>query len=96
MTNIAINNHGVCANEGEGNFSFEIYHNVVHSTTPSMWRAIGMRGGTGVIFDNTISGDWDRLIDITNYRSCQVSGFGWGICDGSNPIDGNEEPNGYP
>jgi hypothetical protein len=96
LTNIATGNHGVCANDGEGCFSFEFYNNTIISNTPSLWRAIGVRGGTGVIFNNTISGDWDRIIDITNYRSYQNCGNGWGACNGSNPIDGNEESNGYP
>jgi hypothetical protein len=34
-------------------------------------------------------------MELANYRSCG-SYPTWGMCNGTNPLDGNEEINGYP
>ena len=72
----------------------EIYNNIFNPPEGvSVYRAIQFRGGTGVIFNNTITGDYTHAIHVTNYRSCS-DGFypGKGPCDGTSPEDGNTPP----
>ena len=72
--------------------SFEIYGNTM---THSDWfTAVFLRGGTGVVFDNTLAGYGDA-VQLSNFRSDSAY-VPWGRCDGTNPFDGNQEANGYP
>jgi hypothetical protein len=76
--------------------SYEIYNNTFAlETRREHFTAIFLRGGTGVIFDNTLTGGYKALALATNYRS---RGYypPWGKCDGSSKWDGNQESNGYP
>ena len=51
--------------------------------------------GTGVVFNNTLTGTWDQAgIALDNVRSCESRATS-GMCDGSSPWDGNQI-NGYP
>ncbi|MBN2613436.1 MAG: hypothetical protein JXB00_17915 [Bacteroidales bacterium] len=77
--------------------SWEIYSNSINQVTRNMWAPFFLRGGTGVVFDNNLTGNWSSgpAIVVDNRRSFQSLGEG-GICDGTSPWDGNEEPNGYP
>ena len=74
--------------------SWEIYENIIQAMNRNVWTPFLMRGGTGVIFNNTVTGSrWsNQTIAMDNDRSC----FDSGGCNGSHPKDGNEEPNGYP
>ncbi|NIP27761.1 MAG: hypothetical protein GWN67_25105 [Phycisphaerae bacterium] len=76
--------------------SYEIYSNSFDMPPPrEHFTAIFLRGGTGVIFDNKLTGGYRALALATNYRS-RASYPPWGKCDGSNKWDGNQQPNGYP
>lgn len=76
--------------------SYEIYANRWHlGQQKERWTAIFLRGGTGVIFDNQVTGRYGSFALATNYRS-SAAYAPWGKCDGSSRWDGNEEPNGYP
>ncbi len=76
--------------------SYEIYANRWHlGQQKQRWTAIFLRGGTGVIFDNKVTGPYGSFVLATNYRS-SAAYAPWGKCDGSSQWDGNEEPNGYP
>jgi hypothetical protein len=76
--------------------SYEIYDNRFEMTPPrEHFTAIFLRGGTGVIFDNKLTGGYRALVLATNYRS-RASYPPWGKCDGSNKWDGNQLSNGYP
>ena len=93
--------HGCDSGNYRSTFSYEVYDNVIAKEKLTIWevpRAMHFRGGTGVVFNNTLS-VYAAGIDVANYRSSEqlreLCGK-WGICDGKNPIDGNEEPNGYP
>jgi hypothetical protein len=93
--------HGCDSGNYRSTFSYEVYDNVIAKEKLTAWevpRAMHFRGGTGVVFNNTLSG-YTTGIDVANYRSSErlreLCGK-WGICDGKNPVDGNEEPNGYP
>jgi len=55
-----------------------------------------MRGGTGVIFNNTITGTWWAEFAVDNVRSLQDR-EGGGLADGTSPWDGNTPGGeGYP
>src|SRR5688500_1533758 len=47
-----------------------------------------MRGGTGVIFNNTATGSWNQRVNFINYRDTG-SYPPWGKCDGTSPYDQN-------
>lgn len=75
--------------------SFEVYNNIF--TYPPSWgfAAVYLRGGTGVIFNNTFTG-FSQAVLAANYRSNQAWNV-WGMCDGTNAFDGNQGPQtGYP
>ncbi len=76
--------------------SWEIYGNTINQVEQAMWTPYFLRGGTGVVFNNTLTGNWSSAtITVDNRRSFQELGDG-GLCDGTSPWDGNEEANGYP
>lgn len=69
---------------------WEIYKNEFKQVNQNMWTPFFQRGGTGVIFDNTISGAWSQpAITLDNVRSCYDKGDG-GICNGGSSWDGNQ------
>ena len=74
-----------------GTASFEVYDNTF---TGNCFCAMGFKGGTGVVFNNTINGEFQRQpIWATEYRTggprqqC-------GQCDGTSRFDGNSPLNG--
>lgn len=87
-------------------FSYEIYENLIIvdenlQGDPTMWAGVAMRGGTGVIFNNTFDGPVYHPILLVNYRSCHLDTHDacqeeFDRCDGSSPYDGNEDSTGYP
>lgn len=89
-------NHGPITHSVQGNHrasrSFEMYHNTL-STNAAVFTSIWPRGGSGVIFNNTITGPYTFPIAFDNVRSVSPGG-----CNGSSPWDGNANPpgNGWP
>jgi len=76
--------------------SYEIYANRFHLGPGREWfTAMFLRGGTGVIFGNTLTGGYRSFALATNYRSTKAYPP-WGKCDGTSEWDGNQEMNGYP
>jgi hypothetical protein len=77
--------------------SWEVYGNTINQVERSMWAPFFLRGGTGVVFDNTITGSWSSgpTIIVDNRRTFEAMGDG-GLADGSSPWDGNEDSTGYP
>jgi hypothetical protein len=93
-----IGHHGFDTGGMRSTFSCEVYGNTF---TGNGWVFGRSRGGTGVIFDNTVTGEVGFYL-LVYYRSSdredvmrQVSGWG-ALCDGTNPLDGNEDATGYP
>ena len=83
---------------------WEVYDNTIRLVTGGYFTPIFIRGGTGVIFNNTITGNWSEpFISFDNVRSFErypewfpISGTKPGVCDGSSPWDGNQSGNGWP
>jgi hypothetical protein len=78
--------------------SWEIYENTFHAST-SLFTAMFLRGGTGVAFNNTITGSYGTPpMRMDNVRSFSRP-TGPGGCDGTSPWDGNlggAESPGWP
>lgn len=75
----------------------EVYNNTVTNSGTHVYTMMGTRGGTHMIFNNTVSasgGSYDAFLWLQEYRSS--SGYSWGtptgaLCGGSptNAIDSN-------
>ena len=76
---------------------WEIYNNTFNQVKQAMWAPMFIRGGTGVIFNNVVTGTWGNPdIVIDNVRSCESRSVS-GMCNGSSSWDGNESDQaGYP
>ena len=78
--------------------SAEIYDNTFSAEGLKMGRPQGfifIAGGVAMVFNNTVTGTTynTRTIQISHERSFQAFGE-FGICDGTNPMDGNRIPAG--
>lgn len=67
-----------------GSRSYEIYKNTVHSG--HSFQGIFIRGGTGVIFDNNLSGDFTYPLVLEDYRSFNKNGSSY-YCESYPCID---------
>jgi len=75
---------------------WEVYGNTFRQVDRGSWTPVFFRGGTGVIFDNTLVGTWSQpSVTFDNVRSFEPRGD-TGQCDGSSPWDGNQLANGWP
>ncbi len=75
---------------------WEIYGNTIDNPGRSIYYPYRLRGGTGVVFSNTIVGTWTNYgIALDNVRSYADVGDG-GLCDGDSTWDGNADATGYP
>ncbi len=75
---------------------WEIYENTItNSGTPYVFRTMDLRGGTGVVFNNTINDSFGFGITFQLYRKDNY-GFAGTACDGTSPWDGNQDAFGYP
>jgi len=83
---------------------FEIYNNDFSTTGMSPSRAVNIRGGTGVIFNNTYDSHYPTTFTLTYIRSCDK--YPPAYCAGSSPstenicptagTDGLSDASGYP
>ena len=65
--------HGACEVKGRGSATWEIYNNVFN-ICPTISRVIHLRGGQGVVFNNTFKGyNAGKAITITDYALCNGS-----------------------
>lgn len=89
VTNAYWQNHAARSHERGGNLKAEIYNNDFNATDSNWYRAIHMRSGTGVIFNNTLRGRF-HTIQVDNQRSNgQNTSTPFGSCNGSSAWDGN-------
>lgn len=89
--NTSIGNHGT---ESTGRFrscfSYEIYENHFdRPVTPSRWTLFFNRGGTGVMWGNRATGNYDSLSHVANFRDYHPFDA-WAACDGTSPYDQND------
>jgi hypothetical protein len=103
LMNTAFANHGTeTGGRWRGQRTFEVYDNTITFTQWQWPNMVGMRGGTGVVFNNagtyTGNGYAHDVTEVTAYRYSDRSRTytPWGFCDGSNVWDGNQESTGYP
>jgi hypothetical protein len=81
-----------------GSQSAEVYDNTFSAEGLKMGRPQGfifVAGGVAMVFNNTVTGTTynTRTIQVSHERSFGLIGE-FGICDGTNPMDGNEIPAG--
>lgn len=82
-----LQNHSARMND-RGAVSFEIYNNNFLGDT--FYRPALFRSGTGVIFNNTVSGySGTNNFNIDNQRTCLEFTGTFDRCDGTNTYDGN-------
>jgi hypothetical protein len=95
LTNMYIEVHSL--QQGRASRSWEIYSNTQDAPTARvMWAPMFIRGGTGVIYNNTVTGAWTQPeIILDNVRSFST-GYDYGVCNGGSPADGNQLSNGWP
>lgn len=105
VKNTNLGHHGFDSGNYRSTFSHEIYGNSFLAGQARIWCVFRSRGGTGVLFDNAASGDVGAGFLLVNYRTCclcddpehcHTNCSSWGRCDGTNPLDGNEDATGYP
>jgi hypothetical protein len=79
--------HGTDSGNRRSMFSFEIYSNTFINNSSTKFRAATIRGGSGVIYNNTYGGTYGSWYGVTLmiYRACPAldSGLSWGLCDGT-------------
>lgn len=96
VTDMYIEAHSLQGDTERAIRSWEIYDNTIAQTNVGMWTPFFIRGGTGVVFNNTITGTWGFPgITLDNVRSFEPRGAA-GLCDGHSPWDGNQSSNGWP
>jgi hypothetical protein len=89
VTNAYWQNHATRGTERGGNLKAEIYNNDFNATDSNWTRAIHMRSGTGVIFNNTVRGAFSQM-QVDNQRSNgQNTSAPFGACNGGSRWDGN-------
>ena len=75
---------------------WEIYGNSWSKNTQSFYPVAFIRGGSGVVFDNTASVQYDAPLLLDNVRSMRDPGGGVGACNGTSNWDQNTSgQNGY-
>lgn len=92
VKNKGLGNHGTdSTNRTRGTFSYEIYANSFdRSLATSWWTVFHTRSGTGVMFDNVITGRFNSLGIGSVYRTWHAFPA-FGGCDGTSPYDLNDE-----
>lgn len=66
----AVAHHGNDSGGYRSTHSYEIYNNVFANTGTAIYTVMATRGGTGVVYGNTITGNWNDFYRLNNYRSC--------------------------
>ena len=101
VTDAFLGMHGTEGQRFRGLRSFEIYQNTFRYPDIRIFCCLYIRSGTGVIWGNTVtagSGDHGaaNFVLAACYRQQQPQPQPWGVVNGSNPWDGNQQPDGYP
>jgi hypothetical protein len=99
INNAIFQAHSARGNDRGGAVKYEVYNNTWRGN--GIYRIAQIRSGTGVIFNNTISGYINNNFDIDDQRASTESGCyeissPLNRCNGSSSYDGNVESNGWP
>jgi hypothetical protein len=62
--------HGYDSGGYRSPFSFEIYNNVFNNDNTSIWTCMRARGGSALVYNNIITGNYSSFFVLSNYRSC--------------------------
>jgi hypothetical protein len=98
--------HGADSGDRSGGYA-EIYNNTFDNPGATRDFPMNFRGGSQIIYNNTITGPFNQPIKTQNYRSCYTENTGLSFhannqndCehDSVNVLDGDESPedNGWP
>lgn len=81
---ISHGSHGLDSGTTQSPHSFEIYNNTYTNSQGSSLRQTTVRGGTGLIHDNTYGGtkSWNPI--TLQYYRLNNSAPSWAVCDGTN------------
>jgi len=83
VTNTTPGHHGRDSGNYRSTHSFEIYGNEILSTYEpgkNLFTALHFRGGTGVVFDNTLTGRFGNGLLVVNHCSCPDMICSWEPC----------------
>ncbi len=95
FNNITQGFHGFDSGNRRSVHSFEIYNNIYINNSSTHLRALTVRGGTGVVYNNTYGGSGASWYGVTlmNYRSCSpLDQSAWGTCNGTNYMLSSTDP----
>jgi hypothetical protein len=96
VSNGNIQNHSLQVAGNRGSRKTEVYGNSLDTINDNLWVAIHMLAGTGVVFNNNITGKGATYgLGFDNRRSYTSVGC-LGLCNGSQPWDGNLDASGWP
>jgi hypothetical protein len=71
VTNTTIDAHGADSNPNGSTYSWEIYNNTFTCSLASCYSMVYQRGGTGVVHDNTVTGNYGTgSMVLLYYRTC--------------------------
>jgi hypothetical protein len=102
VANAFLGMHGTEGGRYRGLRSFEIYQNTFSYPNLRIFCCLYIRSGEGVIWSNIVtagsgdSGATNFVLAACYRQQQQIWGPPWGNVTGSNPWDGNEQPDGYP
>lgn len=106
VTNVNVGNHGTDSSGSlRSTHSFEVYNNHFANTTTRTMLFFAFRGGTGVIYNNSLTGQFIYpTIGLFNYRASGTNIYKgvipccepFGPINGRNPFDGNIDEFGWP
>ena len=94
----AAENHGCCVTGvARGTVSVEIYENTINDNGGGFSETgFKIRGGRGVVFNNTINDNWIQLVKLINYRSIEGSFTGLQCTDKTTCGTLDDCASGYP
>jgi len=87
FNNISLGFHGTDSGSNRSVFSYEIYSNTFTNNSSNTIRGATLRGGTGVIYNNTYTGTHGSWygVALMVYRACPpMDQSAWKTCDGTN------------
>jgi hypothetical protein len=107
LTDATLQNHGAdSVGRTRSGRAVEAYQNTITNNRAQIRAAIGVRGGSAMIWGNILSANWGRIADATHYRltttnpkcaggSCSFCAW-WNCCDspGAPTIKGTNPPVG--